>query len=91
MSEVALVATEGEPGCDFPQASLGDRLVAERAERLRVQCAVIHQNELHAATLNVQNEQLGDRLPNTAREKLAAYCRRDPRKRNLMMSNALIY
>ena len=34
VTEVALVVTIGEPGCDFPEVSLPDRLTAQRTEGL---------------------------------------------------------
>src|SRR6266581_5973644 len=52
VTEVALVVTIGEPGCDFPQVSLADRLTAQRTEGLWARCPAIDQNELHAVTLN---------------------------------------
>src|SRR3954447_8075017 len=54
VTSVALVVTIGEPGCDFPQVSLPDRLTAQRTEGLWARCPAIDQNEFHAATLNIQ-------------------------------------
>src|SRR3954468_6207979 len=54
MTEVALVVTIGEPGCDFPQVGLADRLAAQRAGGLRAGCPAIDKNELHAVTLNLR-------------------------------------
>jgi hypothetical protein len=54
VTEVAPVITIGEPGCDFPQVSLPDRLTAQRTEGLGARCPAIDQNELHAVTLNVR-------------------------------------
>ena len=62
VTEVALVVTIGEPGCDFPHVSLSDRLTAQRTERFWARCPAIDQNELHAVTLNVQREPIAGYL-----------------------------
>jgi hypothetical protein len=53
VTEVTLVVTIGEPGCDFPEVSLPDRLTAQRTEGLWARCPAVDQNELHVVTLNV--------------------------------------
>ena len=58
MTEVALVVAIGEPGCDFPQVSLPDRLTAQRTEGLWARCPAIDQNELHAVSLSTYERAL---------------------------------
>ena len=54
VTEVALVVTIGEPGCDFPQvvSRVGSQHSAQKDCGAR--CPAIDQNELHAVTLNVR-------------------------------------
>jgi hypothetical protein len=54
LTEVALVVTIGEPGCDFPYVGLADRLTAQHTEGLWARCPAIDQNELHGVTLNLR-------------------------------------
>ena len=47
MPDVAFVVTVREPGSDFPQVGLPDRLTAERTEALQPRYPAVDQNEFH--------------------------------------------
>src|SRR5437016_343107 len=52
IAEVTVVIAVGEPGCEFSQVALSDRLTAQGTEGSRLGRPAIHQDEFHCPSPN---------------------------------------